>query len=379
MLQNGIAAGGLGYNDEWISKTCHLPRGVLEEIKQVILMDLDERKKKILESIIRDYVATAEPVGSRAIARKADIHLSAATIRNEMSDLEQMGYLEQPHTSAGRIPSQMGLRYFVDCMMKQETLSDQEMDQLRASLLQQINNWNNVVQEVGQFLSRMTNYVSFIILPALRFEQIRNIQIVPLQEGLALLVIVTDMGVVLHQKISVPADMKPEEFQLIARTFGEVLHGRGVNSLHRSQLQVLREQMLKEQRLLDTMLDTIDHLMNNSREEKIMINGLMNVLNEPEFKNLEQLRSILSLMEEQDNLKRLVPDDTGNEVGIRIGKENRETDSQQLSLVFSGLRFSEQQGKIGLVGPIRMEYWKAAGTLDSVRLVLEDILDEMNR
>ncbi len=342
-------------------------------------MELDERKKKILESIIRDYVATAEPVGSRAIARKEEIHLSAATIRNEMSDLEQMGYLEQPHTSAGRIPSQMGLRYFVDCMMTQETLTEQEMTSLRNSLLQQINNWNDVVQEVVQFLSRMTNYVSFIILPALRFEQIRNIQLVPLQEGLALLVIVTDMGVVLHQKIPVASSITPEELQAIAQTFSRVLRGRGLNSLHRSQLEILKEQMLKEKRLLDSLLETIDHLMNNSREEKIMINGLMNIINEPEFKNLEQLRSILSLLEEQENLKRLVPDSMGSEVGIRIGKENKETDSQQFSLVFSGLRFSEQIGKIGLVGPIRMEYWKAAGTLDSVRAVLEDILDEMNR
>jgi len=342
-------------------------------------MEIDERKKRILESIIRDYVATAEPVGSRAIARKEDIHLSAATIRNEMSDLEQMGYLEQPHTSAGRIPSQKGLRYFVDCMMTQENLSNQEMDSLRVSLLRQMNNWDNVVQEVGQFLSRMTNYVSFIILPALRFEQIRNIQLVPLQEGLALLVVVTDMGVVLHQKITVPDSITPAELQAIAQTFRQVLYNRSVQSLHRSQLEVLRQQMLKEQQLLDSLLGTIDNLMNNSQEEKIMINGLMNILNEPEFKNLEQLRSVLSLLEEQESLKRLVPENTGHEVGIRIGKENTETESQQLSLVFSGLRVSEQQGRIGLVGPIRMEYWKAAGTLDSVRLVLEDILDEMDR
>lgn len=342
-------------------------------------MELDERKKKILESIIRDYVATAEPVGSRAISRKEDIHLSAATIRNEMSDLEQMGYLEQPHTSAGRIPSQMGLRYFVDCMMQQEGLSAQETDALRASLLRQINNWDHVVQEVGQFLSRMTNYVSFIILPALKFEQVHNIQLIPLQETLALLVVVTDMGVVLHQKIPIPEGMTANELQMIARTFAQVVKGKNVTSLHRSQLEELKETMLREQSLLDSMLETVDALMNNSREEKIMINGLMNVLNEPEFKNLEQLRSILSLLEEQENLKRLVPESTGEKVNIRIGSENQESSSQQLSLVFSGLRMSEQQGRIGLVGPIRMEYWKAAGMLDSVRLVLEDILNKMNQ
>jgi heat-inducible transcriptional repressor len=129
-------------------------------------MTLDERKKIILESIIKDYVETAEPVGSRAMVKKHDLKISAATVRNEMSDLEDMGYLEQPHTSAGRIPSQKGFRYYVDCMMEKENLNEQETGLLLQLLDDSFQELNEVVRKIGYFLSQITNYTSFIIIPS---------------------------------------------------------------------------------------------------------------------------------------------------------------------------------------------------------------------
>lgn len=337
-------------------------------------MDLDERKKRILESIIRDYVQTAEPVGSRAVVRKHSLNISAATVRNEMADLEEMGYLEQPHTSAGRIPSQLGLRYFVDCMMENEQLSEEETEILVKSLQEQIRDWNDVIQGVGQFLSKITNYASFIIVPSIKINQIQYIQLLPVQEELALLLIVTDAGIILHHRIKIPEAITAQELQLISQHFNHVLRGKNLNTIKKNELHALHDELIRQKQILDSTLQTIEALMQNTGEDKVLIHGALNILNEPEFKDLDKLRRILSLLEADELIKKLIPDTVDGEVGIRIGRENQLEDIQELSLVFAGFKTNGETGKIGLVGPVRMEYWKAAGVVDSVRYIIEDML-----
>jgi len=337
-------------------------------------MTLDERKKKILESVIKDYVETAEPVGSRAVVKKHSLKISAATVRNEMADLEDMGYLEQPHTSAGRIPSEMGFRYYVDCMMEKEELGNEEIEILHKGLTQNSQEWEDLILKVANFISQVTHYASFVIVPSVKLSEFKQLEIIPAEKGKAIILIVTDMGVIMHRKIEIPASMKGEDIKIISGLFSSVFSGKKLGDMRRSDLQLLRDNLKKRRKVIESTLEAIDSLIENSGEEKVIISGTLNILNEPEFKDIDKLKRILTVLEEDILLKNIIPDDIGEEVDIRIGQENKVDEIKEMSLVFSGYNTFGDVGKMGVIGPVRMEYWKAAGTVDSVRSIIEDII-----
>jgi heat-inducible transcriptional repressor len=337
-------------------------------------MSLDERQRRILESIIKDYVATAEPVGSRAVVKKHALKISAATVRNEMADLEEMGYLEQPHTSAGRIPSEKGFRFYVDYMMENETPSDEAIDFLHQVLKDRIEEWNDVMQGVGHFLSQVTNYASFFIVPSVKLSQFHNLQLIPIREGQALVLVVTDIGIIMHRKISIPRSIQPDDLMLIGDLFNRALRGKKMTELQRSDLMILRDELKSRRQVIDKAMEALDSLLDNSQEDKVVIRGALNIINEPEFKDLDKLKRILTILEEDGQLKDILPEQISEQVDIRIGKENHAEGIQELSLVFAGYKTAGEMGKIGVIGPVRMEYWKAAGTVESVRKAIDELL-----
>lgn len=337
-------------------------------------MTLDERKRAILESIIRDYVESAEPVGSRAIVKKHGLKISAATVRNEMADLEEMGYLEQPHTSAGRIPSEKGYRYYVDCIMKKEKPGAEELQVVQSLLGERMRDWQSVVQRIGQIMAQMTNLASFVILPAVRLNQITSLQLVPLNESQALMLVLTDTGLVMHRTIDVPHSISTADLQHLGESLTHSLRGKTLASVNQGELRSLRDELRLRRQVIDRALEAIDGFMDDSRDEKVLINGILNMLNEPEFKDLETLKRVFSLLEEERQLKHLIPEQVGQEVSIRIGSENQEEAVRDLSLVFTGYRSGREEGKLGLIGPVRMEYWKAAGSLESFQVLIEEIM-----
>lgn len=335
---------------------------------------MDERKKQILESIIKDYVETAEPVGSRAVVKKHALKLSAATVRNEMADLEEMGYLEQPHTSAGRIPSERGFRYYVDCMMEKENLTDQETQVLNDLLLENMQEWSMVVERTGHFLSQITKYPSFIIIPPFSLSEFRYLQILPVEPGKAFIFLVNDMGTIIHRKIDIPETVKEEDLRSISKIFNQIMRNRRMDEIRRSELQELRDTLKRKRRVIDRTLEVLEHMLKESGEEKVVISGALNMLNEPEFKDLERIKKLLAVLEQDSVWKGLMPESLSESVDIRIGKENREESLQEMSLVFTGFKGFGDVGKIGLMGPIRMEYWKAAGAIETVRNIVEEML-----
>ncbi|NLN87615.1 MAG: heat-inducible transcription repressor HrcA [Syntrophomonadaceae bacterium] len=337
-------------------------------------MSLTDRQRRILESIIKDYVSTAEPVGSRAVVKKHGLKISAATVRNEMADLEEMGYLEQPHTSAGRIPSEKGFRFYVDFMMENETPSDEQMVQLHQALEDRMEDWSDVVQRVGQFLSQVTNYASFIIVPTVKLSQFHSLQIIPMQEDQAIVLVVTDIGIILHRRITIPLSMHPEELKLIGDLFNRALRGKNLHEIKSGDLMALRDEIKTRRKVIDEALEAIDTLL-DPQEDRVVITGALNIIKEPEFKDLDKLRRVLTIFEEDDQIKDIVPDHIGEEVAIRIGQENKLEDIKEMSLVFAGYKTTGEMGKMGVIGPVRMEYWKAAGTVESVGLIIDEILE----
>jgi len=339
-------------------------------------MTLDDRKKKILESVIRDYVETAEPVGSRAVVKKHNLKISAATVRNEMADLEEMGYMEQPHTSAGRIPSQMGFRYFVDSIMELQCLTEEEIDTLQKQIKENMRDWDETIAKIGQNISQLTHYASVVILPAIDFNEIRFIQLVPLEEGKALLLVVTDMGLIVHRKIDVPTSITSEDMHIIGGIFNKVLCEKKLEQISRSDLQFIRDELKSRRKFIDKALEAIDLLMENTNTERVFVNGALNILNEPEFKDLEKLKKILALLDEEMLIKAVVPNELGEDITIQIGQENRLEDIKDMSLVLSGYKTYGKMARFGIIGPIRMEYWKAAGVLESIRVVIEEAVNQ---
>lgn len=339
-------------------------------------MTLDERKRKILESVIKDYVETAEPVGSRAVVRKHNLKISAATVRNEMADLEDMGYLEQPHTSAGRIPSEIGFRYYVDYMMETEKLDDQELEVLQRIVRDNIEDWDEVIHTIGNFLSRVTRYTSFILVPSTKLTELKYLQLVPVSEGKALLIMVTESGVLMHRTIEVPLSIEEQDLKVITALFNRELAGRKLDEIRRSDLQSIREELKKRRRVIDSALEAIDNLVDNTGSEKIMISGVLNMLNEPEFKDMDKLKKILTILEEEELLKSIIPEGNREEVDITIGKENRVDEIKEMSIVLGRYKSRGDMGKIGVIGPVRMEYWKAAGTVESLQYVIQEIFKQ---
>ncbi|SHG85328.1 heat-inducible transcription repressor HrcA [Thermosyntropha lipolytica DSM 11003] len=337
-------------------------------------MSLDERKKIILESIIKDYVETAEPVGSRAVVKKHGLNISAATVRNEMADLEEMGYLEQPYTSAGRIPSQLGYRYYVDCMMQKETLSEEEIELLQKIIRDNIHEWNEIIEKVSSFLAQATSYASFVIFPSLTLSKFKYLQILPIEDHKALVIAVTDSGLIMHRKIEVPPNIAEGDLETIAKAFNKALGGKRLNEITRTDLMLIRDSLKRRKKIIDRVLEAVEYMLAGSKEERIAISGTLNILNEPEFKDLEKLKKILAILEEDVLLRNLIPEDIKKEVEIRIGTENNIEGIKEISIVVSGYHTLGQKGKIGVIGPIRMEYWKAAGTVETVGKVLEQIL-----
>ncbi|MGI6469588.1 MAG: heat-inducible transcription repressor HrcA [Syntrophomonadaceae bacterium] len=337
-------------------------------------MTLDERKKKILESVIKDYVETAEPVGSRAIVKKHNLRISAATVRNEMADLEDMGYLQQPHTSAGRIPSESGFRYYVDCMMERENLVDDEVQLLQKIIKENLQDWDEVIQSIGNFLAQVTRYTSFVIVPTVRVDEFKYVQLVLMGKGKAMVILVTDTGVLMHRRISIPESVEQKDLQSINEVFNRIFAGKKFAEVRKTDLQYLRDELHKSKRIIDTILEAIDRLAESAGEDKVVISGILNMLNEPEFKNLDKLKKILAILEEETLLKNLLPEPSCDEVEITIGRENRLDEAKEMSIVLAGYKIFGEVGRVGVIGPVRMEYWKAAGTVDSVRTAIDEVL-----
>ncbi|MGE5371640.1 MAG: heat-inducible transcriptional repressor HrcA [Solirubrobacterales bacterium] len=341
---------------------------------------LDERKKSILEAIIREYVKSAEPVGSRAIVRKHGLGVSAATVRNEMADLEEMGFLEQPHTSAGRIPSERGFRYYVDFMMEKERLSSDEERFLGGIFGDKVGDISSVVQKTGQALAQLTNCASVVLTHPAEQPEFRHLQLVYLGAGKALAVLVTDMGNVTHKRMDIPESIGPEDLDAVSQIFNASLQGRHLGDLNRTVLEAMRRELANRRELLDGALEAIDFVLSEEEEERVYVGGALNILNQPEFKDYEKLKRVLVMLDEHDFLKGLLNETGMKEVRIKIGHENQQSQIKELSIVFTSAEVQGREvGRIGLIGPVRMEYWRALASVEKVREAFENAMASILR
>ncbi|CAM3439167.1 heat-inducible transcriptional repressor HrcA [Marinicrinis lubricantis] len=326
---------------------------------------LTDRQRLILHAIIDDYIRSAEPVGSRSISKRGDVGFSPATIRNEMSDLEELGYLEQPHTSAGRVPSHKGYRYYVDHLLQLNKLTSHDLDTVRFFFAEKKNQTEKVIQHVASILSGLTNYTSIVMGPDIHRARLKHIQLVPLNEDTAVAIIVSSMGQVENKIVSIPRGLPVSELEKFVNLLNHKMKDVPFNELRSKLFQEIRNELILHVERYDELLHIVDTVMeSNNTEDRLFLSGATNMLVQPEFKDVDKLKSILDLLDETEAVAQLFTS-AGNGIQVRIGKENDNEAIHQCSFITATYSVEGRPfGTIGILGPTRMEYGRVISLLD---------------
>lgn len=338
---------------------------------------LNERKKKILQIIIEDYISSAEPVGSRTIARKYDLGLSPATIRNEMSDLELLGYLEQPHTSAGRIPSAQAYRFYVDALIGPGTLTDNDMALIDGWYNERRRNIDDIFQSTAKILSRMTQNVSMVLTNQQTIANFCYLKFLPLDSQHAILCIVADDGSIDTNVIDIPLGMSSEEMDYLAGKMSKLLEDRNLSDISVEILQTVHTDVVEDKLIFSSLLQAVRKMTGRRQEQKVFLGGTKQLLNQPEFRDVERVRNLLGILEEEKVLKDLLQGGEDSGLKVTIGSENKFTGIQDCSMVQATYRLNGQiVGTMAVLGPTRMEYGKVISVMDYLHKYLKTILDK---
>lgn len=338
---------------------------------------LNERKKKILQIIIEDYISSAEPVGSRTIARKYDLGLSPATIRNEMSDLELLGYLEQPHTSAGRIPSAQAYRFYVDALIEPGTLTDNDMALIDGWYNERRRNIDDIFQSTAKILSRMTQNVSMVLTNQQTIANFCYLKFLPLDSQHAILCIVADDGSIDTNVIDIPLGMSSEEMDYLAGKMSKLLEDRNLSDISVEILQTVHTDVVEDKLIFSSLLQAVRKMTGRRQEQKVFLGGTKQLLNQPEFRDVERVRNLLGILEEEKVMKDLLQGGEDSGLKVTIGSENKFTGIQDCSMVQATYRLNGQiVGTMAVLGPTRMEYGKVISVMDYLHKYLKTILDK---
>lgn len=326
---------------------------------------LTERQRMILNAIVDDYISSAEPVGSRSISKRGDVGYSPATIRNEMADLEDLGYLEQPHTSAGRIPSHKGYRYYVDHLVPWNSAESAEVGTIRAFFAEKLNAMEQVNQHAAMILSNMTNYTSILLGPEVFHTSLRHFQLLPLDDRTAVAIIVTSTGQVENRTVSIPPEISVSDMEKVVNLLNSKLVNVPLYKLKSRLYSELGEEMQRHISHYEELMQVLDTALESDQEQRIYLSGATNMLNQPEFKDVGKVKNILDLLEETPTLlKMLSPASGATGIQVRIGTENNHEAFASCSLITATYSLDGQAlGSIGILGPTRMEYARVMGIL----------------
>lgn len=336
-------------------------------------MDLDERKQKILRAIIANYLETGEPVGSRTISKFTDLNLSSATIRNEMADLEELGYILQPHTSAGRIPSDQGYRFYVDQMMQQ---AENERGE-RQALLQKVDKMENLLQQVAKVLAANTNYATMVTAPLYKDTKLKFIQLSQVDENQLLAVIVVEGNVIKNKLIDVDEPLENDEVLKLNILLNSFLQGLSLQDINLELMQTMKIQAGMHAPILEHIFTGITDAIAKARELEVYTSGTTNILKYPELGNVEKVSRLLGMLEEKKALVELVDEtqkDSERDIQVYIGDESPVQNMKDCSIVTATYELEEGvKGTIGIIGPKRMDYEKVVSTLKNLTGELDTI------
>ena len=341
-------------------------------------MELDERKQKILYAIIRTYMETGEPVGSRTISKYTDLNLSSATIRNEMSDLEEMGYIIQPHTSAGRIPSDKGYRLYVDHILEDK---DQEIQEFKDLMVERTDKLEQMLQRLVKALAANTNYATLVSTPAVRGNKLKFIQLSKVNSTQILAVIMIEGNLVRNKVIDVTEELDQETVLKLNILLNSVLNGLSIEEINLGMIQNLKEQAGIHSELVASVIDAVAEVIHAEDEVKIYTSGATNIFRYPELSDNGKASEIISTFEEKQELTDLVNQTLENSesrgIQVYIGQESPIQAMKDCSVVTATYELGGGlQGTIGIIGPKRMDYENVLKTLKTLTEQLDRIYNK---
>lgn len=336
---------------------------------------LNERKLKILQAIIQDYIETAEPVGSRTLSKRYDLGVSPATIRNEMADLEDLGFIMQPHTSAGRIPSDKGYRLYVDQFMDLRKIKAIERDYIELDLLQKIGEIEQVLRYSSKILSQLTNYTSIALAPQVQESKLKHVQLVPIDYKRIVMVIITDSGMVKKPLIELDSQVSESSIQIISNFLNDTLKGLSVQNIEKELIKTINKELVQFDSIIEKIIPQIFQSLDEVNNLDVFLNGAMNIFNFPEYNDIFKAKSFLELLEERELLSSLITSFEEEGLNISIGSENVYKEVEDYSLVTATYKVDGTSlGWLSIIGPTRMDYSTVVSVMAQVSEFIMELL-----
>ena len=342
-------------------------------------MELSERKQKILQAVIDEYIGTAEPVGSRAISKKNELGLSSATIRNEMADLEEMGYLIQPHTSAGRIPSDVGYRFYVNSLMKRYQMSVEAIEKMKMIMAERVSQLEMIIKKASLIASTLTEYTTVVTSPKLNSSVIKKIELVNLGLGMVMIVIITKTGVIKNQSVEI--DIGDKTAAALTEVLNSKIAGMTADEVTFEKIKAIGDEIedrfTLQPKVLISILNFVYEAIDSLDQTEVYVNNAKSILSYPEFSDVNKAREMLTFLENKDNLVKLIGSSKDG-VDIKIGAENEFSELRNSSLVTVDYSMGDKVvGRIGVIGPKRMNYAKVVASLDCISNHVDKILAQL--
>lgn len=342
---------------------------------------LDERKLRVLNAIINSYIISAEPIGSRTISKKYDLGVSSATIRNEMSDLEELGYLNKPYTSAGRVPSDKAYRLYVNTLMKQvksrSLLNDRNVrKKIKKHLLREAGEVEQLIQNAAKILSEITNYTALAVAPQFKQSTLKHIQLISIDDDKILVVIVSDSGVVKNTIFKVENNIPENQLVLISNFLNEKLKGLTLEEIGNEMDAEIFKEMYQFKNIIQNIIPIINQSLEDMEDVELYADGVTNILNFPEYSDVAKAKTFLGFMEDKDSVANMLLKNTFDDFEISIGNENICEEIKDCSLITATYKLNGQTiGKIGVIGPTRMDYFTVISSVKLLSVNLNEIID----
>ncbi len=339
-------------------------------------MALDDRKRMILQAIVEDYINTAEPVGSRSISKKPELNLSAATIRNEMGDLEDMGLLIQPHTSAGRVPSTGGYRLYVDSLMEKYEMTALEIEEIKQAASKKKQELEKIIHDVAAAFSGITGLPVIGVLPGTEASVVKNIKLVKVDSFSVMLIISDKSGLIKNKLLRLNQDISDEFAEQISLILNENLAGLTLSEINLSNIMEVRTAIGHNFEILTSVMELVHEAVSEIDTKQIFIDGLSNIFRFPEYSNVEKVKQLFEVVENKENLNRIITEAAPtNGTKLLIGEEIPIDELKSNSVILSPYKASENLiGVLGVLGPARMDYSKIISALEFFTQQLSSIL-----
>ncbi|MEW6061774.1 MAG: heat-inducible transcriptional repressor HrcA [Bacteroidota bacterium] len=338
--------------------------------------ELNERERTILNNIVHSYIQTAIPVGSRYISKRKEIGLSPATIRNVMSDLEYLGYLAHPHTSAGRIPTDKGYRFYVNELMEIDRLSEKDQNVIQSQLQSSIET-DEVLKIASKILGSISHQLSVVTAPQMTSGILEKLELIQISSMRLLVVISIRSGLVKTMMLEIKSEIPRSKLEKVSQLLNERLSGLTLKKIRDTFADRLRDVQDEHTGLIRLFIESVDKLFDEHRTEKIHIGATKSMLSQPEFENTKNFKSIIELMENEDIIIHVL-ENTGQKSGttVTIGEENKINNLKEFSVVTSTYTVGDVTGTVGVVGPKRMEYSKMIPLVDYVAKTISELFQQ---